>query len=373
MANQSYDRPVKKPKLQYYHEALGADIAHSDSFKGVTADDIHERIPNFVETDADKRPDLPPSNGYMPIEKTFEEYSKELEPFFQMKLERGILEVRAHTNGDSLIWSLPCHAAVHKLFEYVNADRDVEIMIFGGTGKDLFKSIGMHGGGMDTSRPYVPMPEDDLDYSWVSYERQYFDGTSDIENQVNLSIPLITVWNGGGFHTDLVFFSDITLATKDAWTTEQHFRVNMIPGDGVQIAWRELMGRKRFSYAELTGEIITAKKAKEYGMVNEIHEDTEACYKRAWELADLIMHTATRQTRRLTVQVLRRPWKKDVADELRDSFSIEMRNTVTEQSPHHPIYWEAAKAQAKAVLAAEEKGKVIYPRLGEFIEEDPVE
>jgi hypothetical protein len=108
-------------------------------------------------------------------------------------------------------------------------------------------------------------------------------------------------------------------------------------------------------------------------MVNEIHEDTEACYKRAWELADLIMHTGTRQTRRLTVQVLRRPWKKDVADELRDTFAIEMWNTVTEQSPHHPIYWEAAKANAKAVLAAEAKGKVIYPRLGEFIEEDPIE
>lgn len=372
MGNQSYDRPTKKPRLKYYHEEYG-NIAQCDSFNSITAADIHERIPNFVETDADKRPDLPPSNGYMPVEKTFEEYSKELAPFFNMKLERGILEVRAHTDGDGLIWSLPCHASVHKLFEYVNADRDIEIMIFGGTGKDLFKSIGMHGGCCDTSRPYVPMPEDDLDYSWVSYERQYFDGTSDIENQVNLSIPLITVWNGGGFHTDLVLFSDITLATEDAWTTDQHFRVNMIPGDGIQIALRALMGRKRFSYAELTGEVITARKALQYGMVNEIQEDTEACYKRAWEIADLIMHTGTRQTRRLTVQVLRRPWKKDVSDELRDSFSIEMWNTVTEQSPHHPIYWEAAKAQARATLEAEKKDKVVRPRLGAFIEETPIE
>ena len=372
MGNQSYDRPIKKPHLKYYHESFG-DTQHTDSFQAVTADDIHERIPNFIETDADKRPDLPPCNGYMPKEATFEEYSKELAPYFQMKLERGILEVRAHTDGDSLVWALPVHAHVHKLFEYVNNDRDVEIMIFGGTGKNLFKSIGMHGGICDTSRPYVPMPEDDPDYNWLPYEHQYFDGTADIEYQVNLSIPLITVWNGGGFHTDLVLFSDITLATEDAWTTDQHFRVNMIPGDGVQIAWRELMGRKRFSYAELTGEIITAKKAKEYGMVNEIHKDTETCYKRAWELADLIMHTGTRQTRRLTTQILRRPWKKDVADELRDSFSIEMWNTVTEQSPHHPIYWEAAKAQAKAVLAAEKEGKVVYPRLGEFIAETPIE
>ena len=133
----------------------------------------------------------------------------------------------------------------------------------------------------------------------------------------------------------------------------------MITGDGVQIAWRELMGRKRFSYAELTGEVITARKALEYGMVNEIHEDVEACYKRAWEIADLIMHTGTRQTRRLTVQVLRRPWKKDISDELRDSCPIEMWNTVTEQSPHHPIYWEASKAQARATIEAEKEGTSI--------------
>ena len=61
-----------------------------------------------------------------------------------------------------------------------------------------------------------------------------------------------------------------------------HFRTNMVPGDGIQIAWRELMGRKRFAYAELTGEIITAKKALEYGMINEICEDVDAAYKRAW-------------------------------------------------------------------------------------------
>lgn len=371
MGNQSYDRPTKKPKLTYYHEQYG-DTAHIDNFDSITADDIKERVPVFADTDAGKRPDLPPSNGYMPKEATFEEYSKELANFFMMKFERGILESRAHTDGDSLIWSLPCHAYVHKMFEYVNNDRDVEVMIFGGTGKDFFKSIGMHGGCCDTTHPYQPMPDEDPDYNWRAYERQYFDGTSDIEYQNDLSIPLITVWNGGMFHSDLVFYSDITLATEDAWTTEQHFRINMIPGDGVQIAWRELMGRKRFSYAELTGEVITARKALEYGMVNEIHKDTEACYKRAWEIADLIMHTGTRQTRRLTVQVLRRPWKKDISDELRDIFAVEMWNDVTEHSPHHPIYWEASKAQARATIEAEKKGKVVYPRLGEFVEETPI-
>ena len=83
-----------------------------------------------------------------------------------------------------------------------------------------------------------------------------------------------------------------------------HFRTNMVPGDGIQIAWRELMGRKRYAYAELTGEIITARKALALGMVNEICDDTEAAYARAQEIAELIIRTGTRVTRRLTVQQL---------------------------------------------------------------------
>lgn len=38
-------------------------------------------------------------------------------------------------------------------------------------------------------------------------------------------------------------------------------REQRLKGDGIQIAWRELMGRERFTYAVLTEEIITARKA----------------------------------------------------------------------------------------------------------------
>jgi len=40
-----------------------------------------------------------------------------------------------------------------------------------------------------------------------------------------------------------------------------------VPGDGIQTVWRELMGRKRYAYAELTGEVITARKALALGMI----------------------------------------------------------------------------------------------------------
>lgn len=256
------------------------------------------------------------------------------------------------------------------MFELVGSDRDNEVLIFGGTGDNFFESIGPRDCYRDASKPFEFLDDTTPEYNWQLYDHQYYDGTHDIEAELNIDIPTIGIWHGGSFHSDLFMLCDITIATEDAWTTEQHFRLNMVPGDGVQIAWRNLMGPKRFAYAELTGEIITARKALGMGMINEIVPDLDTAYKRAWEIAQLIMHSGTRQTRRLTTQIIRKPWKEAVANELRGSFATEMWNTLAEASPHHPVYWECAKAEAAAVRAAEKKGKIVRPRIGEFIEED---
>jgi enoyl-CoA hydratase/carnithine racemase len=346
---------------KYFHEEKGS----------MKAEEIKERVTPFVETDAGKRPLMPDSNWRLPKETPFEEYAEALSPVFKLKRDRGILEARLHTNGDSLVWGLTPHAYIHKFFEYAGGDRDNEIIIFGGSGKDFFKGIGPQDCYRDTSKPFQPLPE--KENPWTLYDHSYYDGTHDIEGQVfGLEVPTIGIWNGGSFHSDLFLYCDITLCTEDAWTTDMHFRLNMMPGDGVQIAWRELMGRKRFAYAELTGQIITAKMAYEWGMVNEVLPDTEACYKRAWEIADLIMLSGNRLSRRMTTQIIRTPWKEDIAKELRGSFATEMYTTLAEDSPHDQSYWEGAKAEGQAALAAEKKGKVVKPRVGPFIEEDPV-
>jgi enoyl-CoA hydratase/carnithine racemase len=323
------------------------------------------------ESDAGKRKEVPPEElGTIP-HMPFEEYSERLKHCFMMKRENGILEARLHTDGDSMQWGAPAHQGLHYFFDWAGRDPDNEVIILGGTGKDFIKSMG---------KPKAPGEEpvaeefsSKEDESWKLYEYQYYDGTNDIEGQVfDVEVPTIGVWNGSAFHTDLVLFCDITLCTEDAWTTEMHFRVNMVPGDGIQIAWRELMGRKRYAYAELTGEIITARKALALGMVNEICPDVESCYKRAWEIAELIMCTGSRVTRRITTQQLRMAWKEDIARELRNSFSTEMYVTATEHSPHDNFYWEWAHEEAKLVLEAEKKSKVIRPRVNGGQEEDEI-
>lgn len=313
----------------------------------------HDRSKRSIE--ADKGYELVPHMR-------FEEYSEKLKDCFKMRRKNGILEARLHTNGDSLQWGAPSHRGLHYFFDWAGRDPENELIILGGSGKDFMKGIGR----IDSKGVWHPATEftSEPSESWKMYDYQFYDGTNDVEGQIfDVEVPTIGVWNGAAFHTDLVLFNDITLCTEDAWTTEMHFRTNMVPGDGIQIAWRELMGRKRYAYAELTGEIITARKALALGMVNEILPDTEAAYNRAWEIAELIMRTGTRTTRRLTTQILRQAWKEDIAKELRTAFATEMYVTATEHSPHEADYWLRAKDEAELVKAAEKKGKIVRPRV----------
>jgi hypothetical protein len=57
-------------------------------------------------------------------------------------------------------------------------------------------------------------------------------------------------------------------------------------------------------------------------MVNEIHP-RDKLIERAYKLADHIM-TQPRTTRRMTTQVVRRPWRRQITDSLDGGFAMQM-------------------------------------------------
>ena len=68
--------------------------------------------------------------------------------------------------------------------------------------------------------------------------------------------------------------------------------------------------------------MLTAEQCLEYGMVNEV-VPRDKMVARAYEIADFIMKRH-RTIRRLTTQVVRRPWKKRIVDDLDMTFGTEM-------------------------------------------------
>jgi enoyl-CoA hydratase/carnithine racemase len=96
----------------------------------------------------------------------------------------------------------------------------------------------------------------------------------------------------------------------------------LVPGDGIHCALQELLNLKPANYAMLTCHPIDAEKALEWGLVNEV-VPKEKIYERAWELGRELMQT-DRIQRRIATQILRKPWKRRLAEDLHGGFASEM-------------------------------------------------
>jgi enoyl-CoA hydratase/carnithine racemase len=243
----------------------------------------------------------------------FEEYKERFKEHY--KLERrddGVLLVQAHTRGGPIQLSVENHRSLGQLLKTIGADPKNEILILTGSGDEFM---------MDSDSNGFKLEEEDLAY-WA-YEYAYKDGRINVSALINdLEIPTIGVLNGPGFHTEICLMCDLTICSEDAIIYDLHYDIGSVPGDGIHCCFQELLGVKRAAYALLTGEAIDAKKALEYGMVNEVVPRAKLL-ERAYQLADHIM-TQPRTTRRLTTQIVRRPWRQRITNDLDGGFGIQM-------------------------------------------------
>jgi enoyl-CoA hydratase/carnithine racemase len=243
----------------------------------------------------------------------FEEYKDRFKDFYKLeRREDGVIFVQAHTNGGPIQLSVENHRSLGQLLKTIGADPENELLILTGSGKDFM---------MDSDPEGFKLEQEELEH-WA-YEYAYKDGRINVSSLINdLEIPTIGVLNGPGFHTEICLMCDISICSDTAVIFDLHYDIGSVPGDGIHSCFQELLGVKRAAYALLTGEAIDAKKALEYGMVNEV-VSSDKLLARAWKIADHIM-TQPRITRRLTTQIVRRPWRQRIADDLDGGFGIQM-------------------------------------------------
>lgn len=279
----------------------------------------------------------------------FEEYKERYPRLFKLdRTEDGILTAKWHHQDQSCMWGNVLHRAINQLMTDIGQDYETEIVILGGSGKN-----------------YVAQSSElDIDHevrkqNWFLFEQNWTDGCRNCETIVNLEVPTIGVINGPGYHTEMALMCDITLIADDANIVDPHFYCGFVPGDGIQIAFRESMGIKRANYAMLTGQIITPQQALEYGMVNEIVPKAKI-YDRAMEIAKEIMKK-DRITRRLTTGVLRNPWKEALAHELRTGFCAEMFNSKSAYASHANGGWREITERCGAEWTEQDKSYHLGP------------
>lgn len=252
----------------------------------------------------------------------FEEYRERFQEHFQMERRNGIILLRMHTRGGPVQWGWELHRAIGQAFRTVGSDPENEVMILTSLGDQWI-----------ASRDDTSFEGEAEDPAHCSYEYMYTDGRRMVQSLVNeVEIPTLGVIPGPGFHLELPLMCDLTICSDNAVLGDMHFAAGWVPGDGIHCALIELLGVKRAAWAMLMNERIDAQKALDLGLVNEVVA-RDGLADRAWEIAERLASTQ-RITRRMSVQVLRRPWKKRIQDDLDVGWSSEMWAYLADEPRH---------------------------------------
>jgi enoyl-CoA hydratase/carnithine racemase len=207
----------------------------------------------------------------------------------------GVLEVALHTNGGKLVFDGHTHEQYVDLFHTIGEDRDNRVVILTGSG-DAF---------MDTISP------EGFDFfSPQGYDKILREGRKVLSNILDIEVPMITALNGPVLlHSEYALLTDIILATPETvFQDKPHFDFGIVPGDGVNLLWPEVIGSVRGRYFILTRQRLDAQTAKDWGVVNEI-VPLDRLLARAHEIADglaALPPLTSRYTRIALTQKLRR-------------------------------------------------------------------
>ncbi|MFZ1741363.1 MAG: crotonase/enoyl-CoA hydratase family protein [Pontixanthobacter sp.] len=119
----------------------------------------------------------------------------------------------------------------------------------------------------------------------------------------DLEVPIVAAINGPaiGAGLDLACMCDIRIAADNALFAESFVKLGIVPGDGGAWLLPRIVGMAHASQMTLTGEMLDAAKALEFGLISEVTAP-EALIDRAMKLAESIAANpghATRMAKRL--------------------------------------------------------------------------
>jgi enoyl-CoA hydratase/carnithine racemase len=207
----------------------------------------------------------------------------------------GVLEIKLHTDGGKLIFNGHTHEQFVDLFHAIGSDVDNRVVILTGAGDAFMDTISPEGFDFFTPR---------------GYDKIFREGKKVLMNILDIEVPMIAALNGPVLlHSEYPLLADIVLATPATiFQDKPHFDFGIVPGDGVNLLWPEVIGSVRGRYFILTRQILDAETAQEWGAVNEV-VPADKLLARAHEIAEglaALPPLTSRYTRIALTQKLRR-------------------------------------------------------------------
>jgi enoyl-CoA hydratase len=153
--------------------------------------------------------------------------------------------------------NLAMHDDLAEVFDYAGTDALSDIIVLTGAGQ-AFSA----GGDLEHLARNAAQPE-------------LFDHETDtarriVLNLLNIDKPLICRLNGHavGLGATLALLSDVIFAADTAKIGDPHVAVGLVAGDGGAIVWPLRIGLARAKEYLLTGELLSAGRARDLGLVN---------------------------------------------------------------------------------------------------------
>jgi enoyl-CoA hydratase/carnithine racemase len=189
----------------------------------------------------------------------FDEYSQRFENIELERDEAGVITIRLHTEGGSLVYGDRAHLELSWVFRCVADDADNRVVVLTGTGDTFLTLINP-----PSFEHYQQTPQ--------GWDRTLFEERRAIEGFLSIDVPIISAVNGPAMvHSHLPVMADIVLASETAcFSDSMHAPNGIVPGDGAHIVWPLLLGANRGRYFLLTGEVLDASRALELGVVSEV-------------------------------------------------------------------------------------------------------
>ena len=198
---------------------------------------------------------------------------------------------------------------------WANLNRDVSVLVLTGEGK-AFSS----GGNVKEMREKAGM----FGGPAAEIQEQYRRGIQRIPLAMHdIEVPTIAAINGAaiGAGFDLCNMCDIRIGCPETLLGETFVNLGIIPGDGGAWFLQRVAGYQRAAELTLTGRLIQAREALDYGILMEL-VDSEELLPRALEIAREIAAKPP-QTVRMTKRLLKASQRMELRDLLDMSASLQ--------------------------------------------------